>query len=351
MNLRDEEIRMTEAMRPGNQSLLSGGKTACFGKRCRIFLLAVILIMTVLQAETVSAEGEWPALNESGFLDEGEFVYENPEAGLWRYCSETLKVEINRYTETEPLKEIWYEAEVWSRKEVFGFVTAVQGEHFRQVDWPETVCSKRGAVLAVNGDYASYRWSNMRYPKERYKVGILIRDGEIQSSETKKSGNTSFPNLDTLAIYPDGNMEVHDSRELSAEEYRERGAVQVLAFGPWLIRDGEMNPRISKFGNSRAPRTAIGMVEPWHYFAMMVEGRSKDSKGGNIGFLAEKLLERGCTEALNLDGGETSCILFMGKQINIVGNAHNRRGFARKGAEFLSIGISSLTEGYDPDAP
>ena len=35
-------------------------------------------------------------------------------------------------------------------------------------------------------------------------------------------------------------MEVHDSRELTAEEYLERGAKDVLAFGPWLIRDGEL---------------------------------------------------------------------------------------------------------------
>ena len=314
-------------------------------------LLLTGLLLVWVPCRRAAAEGEWPALNEAGFLDEGEFVYENPDAGLWRYCSGTLKVEVIRYSETEPLRQIWYEAEVWSREEIFGFVTAVQGEHFRKVDWPETVCSRRGAVLAVNGDYASYRWSNMRYPKERYKVGILLRDGEIQSSETKKSGNTSFPNLDTLAIYPDGRMEVHDSRELTAEEYVEKGAVHVLAFGPWLIRDGVLNPLLAKFGSSRAPRTAIGMVEPWHYFAMMVEGRSKNSKGGDISFLARKLLDRGCTEALNLDGGETSCMLFMGKQINVVGSAHNSRGFARKGAEFLSIGISALTEGYDPDAP
>ena len=84
---------------------------------------------------------------------------------------------------------------------------------------------------------------------------------------------------------------------------------------------------------------------------MMVEGRSKNSKGGEIGFLAEKMLKRGCVTAFNLDGGETSCILFMGKQINIVGTVHNNRGFARKGAEFLSIGISALVEGYDPEAP
>ena len=324
------------------------------GRHRRLLLSCVVLVTALLlwmgaAAETVAEE--WPDLNEDGFLDEGEYVLEDPERGVWRYCSPTLKVEILRHTETQPLKEIWYEAEVWSRKETFGFVTAVQGEHFRKKDWPVNVCSKRGAVLAINADYASYRWGNMRFKKQRYKVGILLREGVIHNTETKKSGGTSFPNLDTLALYPDGNMEVHDSRELTAEEYLEKGATDVIAFGPWLIRDGKLNERLKKFGTSRAQRTAIGMVEPGHYFAMTLEGREKESKGGDITFLAQKLLDHGCVTGFNMDGGETACMLFMGKQLNKVGMAHNRMGYARKGAEFLAIGTSARVEGYDPDAP
>ena len=292
----------------------------------------------------------WPVLNEEGFLDSGEYVAEDPDNGLWRYCSETLKIEILRKTETKPDKLIWYEAEVWSRKETFGFITNEPGKHFSSADWPPLVASRNGAVLAINGDYASNRWNNMHYPKERYKVGILLRDGEIMSSETRKSGNTSFPNLDTLAIYPDGNMEVHDSRELTAEEYLEKGAVDVLAFGPWLIRDGNLRPNLKKFAtNNRNPRTALGMIEPGHYIAVMVEGRHRQSKGCTLVRLAEMLQERGCTQAFNMDGGETSCILFMGKQICTVGNASSHKGYARKEPEFLAIGTSALVEGYQPE--
>ncbi len=328
-------------------------------KRTGLICLVMSLLMllsTGLGQEAVTVgkvvtteDGSFPELTD-GFLEEGEFVWEDPENGVWRYCSPTLRVEIIRYTETEPLKEIWYEAEVWTKGETFGFVTAVQGEHFRKTDWPVNVCSRRGAVLAINGDQACNRWGNMRYEKEKKKVGILIRNGVIENDQTKKAGNTSFPPLDNLAMYADGNMEVYDSGELSAEELLERGAVHVMAFGPWLIRNGELNERLARFAKTRAPRTAIGMVEPGHYFAMMVEGRSKNSKGGELSFLAEKMLARGCVTGFNLDGGETSCILFMGKQINVVGNSHNSRGYARKGAEFLSIGTSALVEGYDPDA-
>ncbi len=327
-------------------------------KRAAAALLGMIMLLPAaapaegaeeIEEWVILEEEEWPALNEAGYLDEGEYVYENAETGIWRYCSGTLKIEIIRRTETEPDRLIWYEAEVWSRKETFGFVTNEPGKHFSSADWPVNVAGKNGAVLAINGDYASNRWNNTHYPKERYKVGILLRDGEIMSSETRKSGNTSFPNLDTLAIYPDGNMEVHDSRELTAEEYQERGAVDVLAFGPWLIRDGEMNPNLGKFAvSNRNPRTALGMIAPGHYIAVMVEGRHKQSKGCTLTRLAEMLADRGCGMAFNMDGGETSCILFMGKQICTVGSASSKKGYARKEPEFLAIGTSALVEGYEP---
>ena len=325
-------------------------------KRWLAMLLAILFLPVytgVKEGKKVSAEdagGGWPVLNEAGYLDSGEFVHEDSENGIWRYCSETLKIEILRKTETKPVKLIWYEAEIWSREEVFSFVTNEPGEHFKYgtADWPEKVCRKNGAVLAINGDYASNRWGNMRHPKERYKVGILLRDGKIMSSETKKSGNTSFPNLDTLAIYPDGNMEVHDSRELTAEEYLERGATDVLAFGPWLIRGGEFNPHLPKFDTYRAPRTALGMIEPGHYIAFMAEGRHKQSKGCDLNRIAEKMRDRDCMLAFNLDGGETSCMVFMGKQINKVGSASSKKGYARKEPEFLAIGTSPLVDGYVP---
>ena len=297
----------------------------------------------VMLEDSAGEETEWPALNPEGFLDSGEYVREDPEKGVWRYCSDTLKIEILRKTEQEPVKLIWYEAEVWSRKETFGFITNEPGKHFSSADWPVNVAKKNQAVLSFNADYASNRWNNMHYPKERYKVGILLRNGEIKSSETKKSGGTSFPNLDTLAIYPDGNLEVHDSRELTAEEYLARGAVDVLAFGPWLIRDGARNPNLERFATSnRNPRTALGMIAPGHYVVVMVEGRHRESKGCTLVRLAEMLEARECVLGFNMDGGETSCILFMGKQLCTVGGSHSNKGYARKEPEFLAIGTSAL---------
>ena len=317
-------------------------------------LLAALILIALLPVFPAAAEeaasGAWPELNAEGFLDSGEFVWEDPDAGVWRYCSETLKVEVIRREETDPIKLRWYDAEVWSRGETFGTITNKPGKHFSEADWPQNVASKNGAVLAVNADYGCHRWGHTKNKKERYRVGIMLRDGEIKSEYTKPA-NTGVPNLDTLAIYPDGNMEVYGRDELTAQEYVDKGAWDVLPFGPWLVRDGELNPILpkyeSKYNHYRAPRTAVGMIEPGHYICIMAEGRLKESKGITMTRLAEKMQERGCKVALNMDGGETSCIMFMGKQICKV-DADNRYGYARKESEFLAIGTSLLVEGYLP---
>ena len=231
--------------------------------------VALLFALTMLCAAAL-AEGEFPELNEQGFLDEGEFVYENADDGIWRYVSETLKVEIKKYVQSSP-KRIWYEAEVWT-----------------------------------NGDEAFHM---------------------IPANPDDRMG---------------GDMQVFLSNEKTAEEYLAMGAYDVLAFGPYLIRDGELNEfGLETYGLSHAQRTAIGMVEPGHYFAMMLEGRHSKSSGDGISFLAEKLYERGCTQAFNLDGGATSCIVFMGKQLNI-SNAEYPRASARGTAEILGIGTSEL---------
>jgi exopolysaccharide biosynthesis protein len=137
-------------------------------------------------------------------------------------------------------------------------------------------------------------------------------------------------------------MKVFYSDEKTAEEYLEDGAMGVLAFGPILIRDGELNEEgIKKYGTSHAQRTAVGMVEKGHYWFMMLEGRIKRSKGDGIRFLAEKLMEKGCTLGFNLDGGDTSCIVFMGHQLCKLQDGKKNKS-SRRTSDILGIGHTEL---------
>lgn len=304
-------------------------------------LLAALLCLLMLVG-TALAEGEFPELNEAGFYDGGEFVYADAESGVWRYCSDTLKVEIYRRTEASP-KRIWYEAEVWSTEDnAFAMIPWDESKRMTSQNWPYKIARKNGTVLALNSDFAHLRLS------QKKRAGILLRQGSILSTRTLAKNKGTFPNLDNLVLYADGDMEVYYSNEKTAEEYQEMGAMDVLAFGPLLIRDGELNTKgLKKYGTSNAPRTAIGMVEKGHYFAMMLEGRHSGSKGGPVSFLAEKLLEKGCTLAFNLDGGQSSTIVFMGEQICTIGGSTGKNASARRTAEILGIGTSSLVPGIE----
>ena len=72
---------------------------------------------------------------------------------------------------------------------------------------------------------------------------------------------------------------------------------------------------------------------------MMLEGRIKRSTGDTIVFLAEKMQEKGCSVAFNLDGGQTASIVFMGHQLCKMDNKP-RNLASRRTAEILGVGTS-----------
>ena len=277
-------------------------------------ILASLVLAGCSMAAVAEETGDFPALNDAGFLDSGEFVWEDAENGVWRYASDTLRIEIFRREQKKPAR-VWYEA----------------------TEYPYKIARKTGTVLGISNDYAQ-----LRLQQKNRRSGIIIRDGQVYSDRTRKKGEKGFPNLDCLAIWPDGDMKVFYSDEKTAEEYLEEGAVDVLAFGPILIRDGELNEEgIAKYGTSHAQRTAVGMVEKGHYWFMMLEGRIKRSTGDGIGFLAEKLMEKQCTVGFNLDGGDTSCIVFMGHQLCTMQNGKKHLS-SRRTSDILGVGTSEL---------
>ncbi len=288
-----------------------------------------------------AAESDFPELNEDGFLDDGEFVFEDDAAGLWRYASSTLWVEVRRYVQEKPART-WYEAEIRCAEGSDGprMIPADPEKWMTKNNYPHKVARMNQTVIAVSSDYAWQRY------KQKTRMGVIIRDGKVWSEKTWKKGAAKFPNLDTLALFPDGDMQVFDCDEKTAQEYLDMGARDVLAFGPWLIRDGEVNEAgLKQYGKSKAERVAVGMTEKGHYWFMMLEGRIKRSKGDGITFLTEKLLEKGCRTAFNLDGGQTACIVFMGHQLCKMDDKHNKA--SRTTAEILGVGTSPLVRSLD----
>ncbi|MBQ2976694.1 MAG: phosphodiester glycosidase family protein, partial [Clostridia bacterium] len=96
------------------------------------------------------------------------------------------------------------------------------------------------------------------------------------------------------------------------------GVVHTYAFGPILVENGQLSEYMlrDEYYTYREPRCAIGMLEPHHYFLLVAKGRTSDSKGVYLTWLADKMLEKGVVEGFNLDGGGTAALMFMGKMLN-----------------------------------
>ena len=63
------------------------------------------------------------------------------------------------------------------------------------------------------------------------------------------------------------------------------------------------------------PRTAIGYTNDGHMIILAVEGRNPGvAEGASLQDLAEIMQQLGCHEALNLDGGGSSCLLINGRE-------------------------------------
>jgi len=64
----------------------------------------------------------------------------------------------------------------------------------------------------------------------------------------------------------------------------------------------------------------MGIIAPGHYVGLLVEGRKKHSDGATLAQCAQILYDYGCCDALNLDGGNTSAMLFMGQSVQLTDN-------------------------------
>ena len=91
--------------------------------------------------------------------------------------------------------------------------------------------------------------------------------------------------------------------------------------GPVLLQNGEItitnNEERKFYGkaiNDKHPRTAMGYTKDNRLIILVVEGRNPDAAGATLTQEAQILKDLGCIEALNLDGGGSSCLLINGKE-------------------------------------
>ena len=97
--------------------------------------------------------------------------------------------------------------------------------------------------------------------------------------------------------------------------------------------------KVAGFIGKRNPRTAAGILPDGHLLFVVVDGRDPEhSVGISIPDLAQLMLDEGCIEALNLDGGGSSTCVVKGRVVNTT-SGDPRRPWEGKGERDVSDAI------------
>ena len=228
-----------------------------------------------------------PGVRDDVFTD-GEVV-----TGDMSYHSKNLSIEINV---VERDGHVFYVAEVYfasldNFKPVFA-----NGKFHNGYQTTSEMAEDNNAVFAVNSDSCT-----------AVDYGVIIRNGEIYRDNVA---------ADHLAIYGDGSMKSLLPANVNSKYLLKDGAVHVFNFGPLLMYNGKSKEFPYSHIRSPHPRTAIGMVEPYHYYFVVVDGRCDYSASITLEDLSIFMAGLGCVDAYNLDGGGSSTMVFMGRLIN-----------------------------------
>lgn len=163
--------------------------------------------------------------------------------------------------------------------------------------------AENNAILAVNGDYYGANSS-----------GYVIRNGVVYRDSVREDASNG-----DLVIYKDGSFKIIYEDQVSADKLVQDGVVNLLAFGPSLVENGEIsvdtNTEVGQAMSSN-PRTAIGIIDENHYIIIVSDGRTSESKGLSLYQMAEVMKSYGVKTAYNLDGGGSSTLYFNGQVIN-----------------------------------
>lgn len=192
------------------------------------------------------------------------------------------------------------------------------------INYAASLAVNNGTFLSPNINYASEDWVSIYYPTR----GVFVE----HSNGTFESAWTYWCDSSNHFLYqsPAQNSWASSPLEQPSATFPCEGvafeAKNAIGGGPVLIKGGKyVNSYAEEMFNgessgilvdSRHPRTAIGITADKKLVLFVCEGRNMTE--GVSGFTTEEvariLLSRGCVEALNLDGGGSSCMLVNGME-------------------------------------
>jgi len=132
-------------------------------------------------------------------------------------------------------------------------------------------------------------------------------------------------------------------------------ARNVVGGGTFLLVDGK--PLIDfkaagfgdKFATDRHPRSAMGRTAEGDIILAVVDGRQSMSVGASLEEMAKIMMNQGCVEAINLDGGGSSTFNVLGVNLNRPSDGEERK--VANGVLLYGRTGSAAVEGLKIDGP
>lgn len=180
------------------------------------------------------------------------------------------------------------------------------------------ISKKRKADIAW-----TYTDSMYKYPVAYENYPLLIKDSSLAVQRS-----IFYPHfIHSLIVL---NKQQLKKQEGILDKWKMQTAV---GGGPVLLQNGDIkitNNEEWKFAgkaiDDKHPRTAMGYTKDNKLIILVIEGRNPGkAEGANLKQEAQLLKDIGCREALNLDGGGSTCMLVNGKETIKVSDAEGQR--------------------------
>ncbi len=108
-------------------------------------------------------------------------------------------------------------------------------------------------------------------------------------------------------------------------ELRDMGISEAVSFHPRLIANGKPLITSGDGGWGRGPRTAVGQKADGTVIFIVIDGRQAHSVGATLKEVQDLLLEEGCINAGNLDGGASSELVVDGELLTKPSSRYGER--------------------------
>lgn len=161
----------------------------------------------------------------------------------------------------------------------------------------------------------------------RHSFGSAIgigknREADVAWLYTDSSAKYAYASQQAIGNWKDTAPKPTAKQMLQKGSFRKWKMQTAVGGGPVLVQNGEVqitNNEELKFAGKaiqdKHPRTAMGYTADGKLIMLVIEGRSPGkAEGATLVQEANMLRQIGCQEALNLDGGGSSCLLVNGKQ-------------------------------------